>query len=60
MIDFEDCKKFKGVMKIHYWFLKIEPEEIEGEWVYREQTNDWYDGKCAYPANRCEIVRIDK
>ena len=59
MIDFEDCKQFKGVMRIHYLFLKLKPEEIEGNWVYRPQYDDWYDGKCAYPANRCEIVRID-
>jgi hypothetical protein len=53
-------KAFKGVMRINYWFLKIKPEEIEGNWIYRPQYDDWYDGKCAYPANRCEIVRIDE
>lgn len=49
-------KKFKGIMKIHCWLF--DDEEIEGEWVYRPQYNDWYDGQCAYPASRCEIVTI--
>ena len=58
MIDLNDCKQFKGIMRIHYPFLKLQPEEIEGAWVYRGQYNDWYNGECAYPANRCEIVKI--
>lgn len=58
MIYLEDCKEFRGVMRIHYPFLMLKPEEIEGNWVYRDKHKDWYDGKCAYPANRCEIVKI--
>jgi hypothetical protein len=58
MIYFEDCKEFRGIMRIHYPFLKLKPEEIEGNWLYRPQYNDWYNGECAYPANKCEIVKI--
>lgn len=58
MIDLEDCKKFRGVMRIHYPFLKLKPEDVEGNWVYRPQYNDWYNGECAYHANKCEIVKI--
>lgn len=49
---------FNGVMRINYVFLKRKPDEIEGTWVYRPQYNDWYDGRCAYPAHRCEIVSV--
>lgn len=58
MIDLEDCKEFRGVMRVHYPFLKLKPEEIEGNWVYREQYKDWYNGECAYPASKCEIIDI--
>lgn len=60
MIDLEELQEFRGIMRIHFPFLMLKPEEIEGNWVYRPQYDDWYDGKCAYPANRCEIVRIEE
>ena len=58
MISFWDSKKFRGIMRINYKYLMFPPEEIEGNWVYREKYNDWYNGECAYPANQCEIVKV--
>jgi hypothetical protein len=58
MKNAEGIKKFSGVMRIHYLFLLREPEDIEGDWEYREKYDDWYNGRCAYPSKCCEIVKI--
>ncbi len=56
MIKVEGYKAFRGIMKIVPKRLGFEPFEIEGDWLYKPETDCWYDGSSSYPASICEVA----
>lgn len=56
MIKVEGYKAFKGIMRIVPQRLGYEPFEIKGDFLYKPETNCWYNGGSSYPASICEVV----
>ena len=57
MIKVEGYKAFRGVMKIVPKRLGWDSYEVEGEWLYKPDTDCWYNGGSSYPASICEVAR---
>ena len=56
MIKVEGYKAFRGIMRIVPKRLGFEPYEIESDWLYKPETDCWYDGISSYPASICEVL----
>ena len=56
MICVEGYKAFHGKMRIEPKSSYIKPFEVEGDWLYKPDTDCWYSGGSSYPANICSIV----
>ena len=56
MIKVEGYKAFKGIMKVYT--NCGEELEIEGSWLYRPDTGNWYcqEEDCRYMSSNCEVV----
>lgn len=59
MIEVEGYKTFKGVMRIVPKNVLFTPFEVKGDWLYKPETDCWYNGGSSYPASICEVVRED-
>ena len=57
MIKVEGYKAFKGVMKITPKISKVKPFELEGDWLYKPDTDCWYGKGSSFSNDICEIVR---
>lgn len=57
MIKAENYKAFRGVMKITPKTTKVKPFELEGEWLYKPDTDCWYGKGSSFSNDICEIVR---
>ena len=56
MIKVEGYKVFRGVMKITPKTSKVKPFELEGEWLYKPDTDCWYSNGHSFCASICEVV----
>lgn len=56
IIETENYKMFKGVMKITPKTILMQPFEIKGDWLYKPEYDCWYNGGSSYPASICEVV----
>ena len=56
MIKVEGYKAFKGKLIIRPMNDFIKPFELVGEFLYKPETDCWYDGRSSYPARICEAV----
>lgn len=59
MIKVEGYKAFHGVMRFTPKSKCVSPSEIEGDWLYKPDTNCWYCKGVSYPAKLCTVVRDD-
>ena len=56
MIKVEGYKAFKGVMKITPKNTEFKPFLLEGEWLYKPDTDCWYGDSRSFCASICEVV----
>lgn len=56
MICVEGYKAFHGKMRIVPKTVLMQPFEIEGDWLYKPESDCWYGGGSSYPASICYIV----
>jgi hypothetical protein len=56
MIEVEGYKAFNGVMRIVPKNVLFKPFEVNGDWLYKPETDCWYGGGSSYPASICEVV----
>ena len=56
MIKVEGYKAFKGVLKITPKCSNVKPFELEGQFLYKPETNCWYGCCSSFPAEICEVV----
>ena len=56
MIKVEGYMAFRGTMRIVPKTVLMQPFEIKGEFLYKPETNCWYNGGGSYPASICEVV----
>lgn len=56
MICVEGYKAFHGKMRIVPKTVLINPFEVEGDWLYKPETDCWYNGGNSYPASVCYIL----
>lgn len=56
MIIVEKHKAFRGTMIITPKNDKLEPFSLQGDWMYRPDTDCWYGCGRSFPAEVCEIV----
>lgn len=56
IISVEGYKAFTGTMLIkHRYFAS---EIIDGQWLYKPDTDCWYCGGKSYPAEICEVLEV--
>lgn len=60
MIKVEGYKAFKGVLKIEPKNNVISPFCLEGEFLYRPDTDCWYGCGRSFAAQICEVVKDDE
>ena len=56
MIKVEGYKAFRGVMKITPKTSKAKPFELEGDWLYKPDTNCWYGDGRSFCVSICEVM----
>jgi hypothetical protein len=58
MIEVEGFKAFHGVMRVH---ARIGEKYIDGygDWLYNPDTDCWYGLGSSYPAELCEVLRVE-
>lgn len=56
IIEVDGYKAFYGKMRIKPRMILVPPFEVKSDWLYKPETDCWYDGKSSYPASICEIV----
>lgn len=56
MICVEGYKAFHGKMRIEPKSSYFMPFEVEGDWLYKPDTDCWYGGGSSYPAAICVVV----
>ena len=54
MICVEGYKAFRGKMKVTPGNPAYPPFELEGEWLYKPDTDCWYCKGRSFPAFTCE------
>jgi hypothetical protein len=57
MIEVEKFKAFRGIMKINPKVKGVSSFELEGDWLYKPDTDCWYGCGSSFPNEICEIVR---
>jgi hypothetical protein len=60
MVEVEGYKAFNGVMKITPKCQNVAPFELEGDWLYKPDTDCWYGSGKSFVKEICEIVRENK
>ena len=55
MIEVEGYKAFRGVMKITPKCENVSPFELEGDWLYRPDTQCWYSKGKSFGKDICEV-----
>ena len=56
MIKVEGYKAFRGVMKITPKTETVKPFELEGDWLYKPDTDCWYGVGRSFCSSICEVV----
>ena len=56
MITVEGYKAFRGAMIISPKNPEVQPFVIEGDWLFKPDTNCWYGQGCSFSADICEVV----
>lgn len=56
MITVEGYKVFRGVMKITPKTEAVKPFELEGEWLYKPDTDCWYGDGRSFCSSICEVM----
>ena len=59
MLECEDYKMFRGIMRIAPPNPKFPTEEIEATWLYKPEYQCWYGNGRSYDESICTIVRDD-
>lgn len=57
MIAVEGYKAFSGKMLITPRNPNFKPYTVEGDWLYKPDTNCWYCKGISYPEDVCSILR---
>ena len=64
MIEVEGYKAFHGTMKINAIHIDFKtmtkeaaPFEVSGDFLYKPDTDCWYNKATSYPASICEVVK---
>jgi hypothetical protein len=57
MIKVEGYKAFKGIMKISPKCEGVKPFELEGDWLYKPDSECWYGKGSSFPFEICEVVK---
>ena len=57
MIEVEGYKAFKGIMKITPTCEGVKSFELEGDWLYKPDTDCWYGKGSSFSTEICEIVK---
>lgn len=57
IISVDGYKAFRGVMGVYRKDLGLF-DQIEGDWLYKPDTDCWYCDGCSYPAGICEINEV--
>lgn len=58
MIKGEGIRAFRGLMEIDTNGF-THSLLIEGDWIYKEDTDCWYCKGSSYPSSICKIIRDD-
>lgn len=56
MIQVEGYKAFHGVMLIVPKSREVDPFTVEGDWLYKPETDCWYCGGRSYHSDICEVI----
>lgn len=56
MICVDNCKAFRGTMRIVPTPSTSDPFEVRGNWIYRPKYNRWYGCGLSVGADICETV----
>ena len=57
MIKVDGYKAFRGVMRIIPQRLGWEVFEVEGDWLYKPETDCWYNNGKGYERNMCQVLK---
>lgn len=57
MIKVEGYKAFSGIMRISPKKIGIESFELEGDWLYKSETQCWYGKGSSFSEEICEVVK---
>ena len=58
MITVEGYKAFRGTLLISPKSPEMKPFELEGDWLFKPDTNCWYGQGCSFSAEICKVLRI--
>lgn len=58
IISVEGYKAFRGVMRITPKNTNFPAREIEGDWLYKPDTDCWYGNGSSFMSEICEIVEV--
>lgn len=56
MIEVEGYKAFRGTLRISPKSPEIKPFDLEGDWLFKPETNCWYGQGRSFSATICEVV----
>lgn len=59
MIEVEGYKAFRGTLRISPKSPEIKPFDLEGDWLFKPETNCWYGQGCSFSAEICEVWKIN-
>lgn len=59
VISVEGYRAFRGTMLWTPGNPAYKPMAIQGDWLYKPDTDCWYCAGRSYPAATCEILTID-
>ena len=57
MIKVEGYKAFRGIMKITPKCEGVNSFELEGDWLYKPDTQCWYGKGNSFSDEICEVIR---
>lgn len=56
MLECENYKMFRGIMKIMPINSEIKPHYVEGTWLYKPEYKRWYCNGWSYPERICSVI----
>ncbi len=56
MLECENYKMLKGIMKIMPINSEIKPYNVKGTWLYKPEYKCWYCNGWSYPERICSVI----